>query len=123
MKRMLTSFGLGLVAPFIGFLGGALFEEVGKNPPKETIAEMLVVGLYCAACQFWIARGNGKMATSGWTCVAAMMLAIGSIFLVLFLAEGGLEWRYFAAPILVAGFIGAAAGMVLGRGAGRAGAA
>ena len=115
MKRILMSFGLGLLAPFIGFLGGALFEEVGKNPPKETIAGMLAVGLYCAACQFWIARRSVKTVTSGWTCLAAMMLAISAIFLVLFVAEGDLEWRSFAAPILVAGFIGAVAGMVLGR--------
>jgi hypothetical protein len=123
MKRILMSFGLGLLAPLVAFFGAELFEEPGRNPPMETIAEALAVGLYCAACQFWIARRSLRRAPPGWTCCAAMMLAIGAIFLGLFVAEGRLAWRYFAAPTLVGASIGTFAGMVLGRGAGCAGAA
>lgn len=123
MKRILMSIGLGLLTPFIAILGAEPFEVPGKNPLMERVGGGLAVALYCAACQFWLARRNAKAATSTWPSVAAMVLAIGAICLLVIVAEGGQSWRFFAVPVLVAGFIGAVVGMVLGRGTGRAGAA
>ena len=122
MKQFLMSIGLGLLAPFIALLGAEPFEVPGKNPLMERVGAGLAAALYCAACQFWIARRNARAATSSWSPVAAMVFAIGAICLLQILVEGVGSWRYFALPVLVAGLIGAVVGMFLGRGTGRAGA-
>jgi hypothetical protein len=123
MKRILMSFGLGLLSPFLAILGAEPFDVPGKNRLMERVGGGLAVALYCAACQFWLARRNAKAAISSWPSVAAMILAIGTICLLVILAEGGQSWRYFAVPVLVAGSIGAVSGMVLGRRTGGANAA
>jgi hypothetical protein len=119
MKRILISIGLGLLAPFIAILGAEPFEVPGKNPPMERVGGALAVVLYCAACQFWLARQSTKAAASTWPSVAAMVVVIGAVCLLVIVTEGGQSWRFFAAPVLLAGFIGAVVGMVLGRGTGR----
>lgn len=123
MNRILVSIGLGLLAPFIALLGAVPFEVPGKNPLLERVGAGLAAALYCAACQFWLARRNARAATSSWPSVAAMVVAIGAICLLQVVVEGVGSWRYFALPVFVAGFIGAVVGMVLGRGTGRAGVA
>jgi|SRR5208283_4319798 len=121
MKRIWISIELGVLAPFIALLGAAPFEVPGKNPLMERVGAGLAAALYCAACQFWLARRNTKAASSSWPSVAAMVLAIGAICLLQLVAEGFGSWPFFAVPVFVAGLIGAVAGMVLGRGTRRLG--
>jgi hypothetical protein len=121
MKRIWINICLGLLAPFIAFLGAAPFEVPGKNPMMERVGAGLAAALYCAACQFWLTRRYSNVAYSSWLSVAAMVLAIGVICLLSMVAEGFGSWPLFAVPVFVAGFIGAVAGMVLGRGTDRSG--
>jgi tetrahydromethanopterin S-methyltransferase subunit C len=121
MKRIWISIGLGLLSPFIAFLGAEPFEVPGQNPLMERVGAGLAGALYCAVCQFLLTRRNAKVANSSWPSVVAMVLAIGAICLLQLVAEGFGSWPYFAVPFFIACLIGAVAGMVLGRSTGRLG--
>ena len=121
MKRIWISIGLGLLSPFIAFLGAEPFEVPGQNPLMERVGSGLAGALYCAVCQFLLTRRNAKVANSSWPSVVAMVLTIGAICLLQLVAEGFGSWPFFAVPFFVACLIGAVVGMVLGRRTGRLG--
>jgi len=123
MKRIWMSIGLGLLAPFIAFLGAEPFEVPGENPLMERVGAGLAAALYCAACQYWLERRSEGAATSSWPSLAAMVVAIGAVCLLQLIVEGVGSWPYFAVPVFVAGFTGAVVGMFLGRVTGRVGGA
>jgi hypothetical protein len=123
MKRMLPLVGLGFLSPFVFFLGAAPFEVSGQNPNMERIGGSLAVALYCAVCQFWLARRSAKPATSSWARLSAMVLPIVATCLLVEVAEGGQSWRYSWGPLLVAGCVGSVAGVILGGRTGSVGAA
>ncbi len=115
MKQILKSIGLGLLTPFIGIIGAEPFEVPGQNPVMERIGAGVAVAIYCAVCQFLITRQNVKSNSPLLPPIAAMVLAIGAVCIILIAVEGPGSLIYFGGPILVAGFIGAVSGMILGR--------
>ena len=123
MKRILPLVGLGILSPLVFFLGAAPFEVPGQNPIMERVGGSLAVAIYCAVCQFWLARRSAKPATSSWARLSAMVLPIVATCLLVQVAEGGQSWRYFWGPLLVAGCVGSVAGVVLGGRTGSVGAA
>lgn len=123
MKRIMINIGLGLLTPFIAILGAEPFEVPGKNPVMERVGAGIAALLYSAVCQFLFTRRNAKVANSNWPSVVAMVLTIGSICLLLLVAEGFGSWPYFVGPVFIAGSIGSIAGMFLGRWKGNSGAA
>ena len=114
MNRALALVGLGILSPLVFFLGAAPFEVPGQNPIMERVGGSLAVAIYCAVCQFWLARISAKPATSSWARLFATVLPTVAICLLIEVAEGGQSWRYSWGPLLVAGCVGSVAGVVLG---------
>ena len=114
MNRILALVGLGILSPLVFFLGAAPFEVPGQNPIMERVGGSLAVAIYCAVCQFWLARRSAKPATSSWARLSAMVVPIVATCLLAEVAEGGQSWRYSWGPLLVAGCVGSVAAVFLG---------
>lgn len=102
--KVLLSIVLGFLAPLAFIVGGSLFE----NTLRETLAGRVAIGLYCAACQFWLPRKGTGGFSANWPILAGMIggLLAGCAFMV----EGGLfhNWAQF-----VSGCLGSFVGFLL----------
>jgi hypothetical protein len=113
--RELVAVGLGLLAPFVAFLGAALFEVPGQNSIKEIVAGALAVALYCAACQFWLARmGSRGLRRINWPVLGAMVAPLLAVCLLAVAVEGGRTWLVFGLPVFISGCVGSFVGAMLG---------
>jgi hypothetical protein len=112
-RRELISAGLGLLAPFVYILGAELFEVPGQNSIKEIVAGALAVALYCAACQFWLARMGSRGLRVNWPMLGAMVAPLLAVCLLVSL-QGGQAWLYSGLPILIPGCVGSFVGALLG---------
>ena len=114
MRKVLFSAGLGLLAPFVAILGAELFEVPGQNSIKEIAAGALAVALYCAACQFWLARIGSRDLHVDWPVLGAMVAPLLAVCLLAVAVEGGRTWLFFGLPVLVSGCVGCFVGALLG---------
>lgn len=112
--RELISAGLGLLAPFVAILGAELFEVPGQNSIKEIVAGALAVALYCAACQFWLARMGSRGLRVNWPVLGAMVAPLLAVCLLVVAVEGGRTWLVFGLPVLISGCVGSFVGALLG---------
>lgn len=113
-RRELVAVGLGLLAPFVAILGAELFEVPGQNSIKEIVAGALAVALYCAACQFWLARMGSRGLRVNWPVLGAMVAPLLAVCLLAVAVEGGRTWLFFGLPVLISGCVGSFVGALLG---------
>jgi len=74
--RVSLAIVLGILAPLAFIAGGELFEVQGQNSIKETVAGYVATILFCAVCQFLLARrGRGGLPVD-WTILACMISAL-----------------------------------------------
>ncbi|HVN77256.1 MAG TPA: hypothetical protein VMT19_13140 [Thermoanaerobaculaceae bacterium] len=112
MGRILLAIVLGLFAPFVAFMGGAVFEVPGQNPIQERLAGGIAAAAYLAACQFLVAPRASRGSGARWPTI----LALGAPLLVAFLvaeARDLPERVRLYGPVVVAGWLGIAAGTAL----------
>jgi hypothetical protein len=112
ITRIVLGVALGLLAPLVLILGAEPFEGLGPESRLALASGCLAVALYCAACQYWLARRTPRSTTANWPNVGGMVLAVAGTFLAIAAGEGGGQWRTMV-PAAVAGFIGAALGLRL----------
>lgn len=113
MRKVLFSAGLGLLAPFVAILGAEPFEVHGQNSIKEIVAGSLAVALYCAACQFWVARMGSRGLRANRPALVAMGASLLAVCLLVSL-QGGQTWLFFGLPVLILGCVGSFVGALLG---------
>ena len=112
MKRVLLAIGVGILAPFVFILGASPFEVPGQNTPKEIRAGSIVVLVYSAFCEFWIAGKLVGSPTARWPIPVTTVLSFLVVAALLAL-QGGLTWLFSGLPIFASGCLGVAAALLL----------
>jgi len=113
MRRVLFSFVLGLLSPFVGILGASPFEVPGQNPIRERVAGGLAVALYLALCQFLVAPRESRRLGAKWPTMVAMAASLLAMCLLIVASEGGKAWVFSAGPMLISGCLGIVVGAVV----------
>jgi len=81
MKKAVLPAVLGLLSPFIFILGAEPFEVHGRTSSREILAGSLVLALYLAACQFWVARDGNQGLKARWPTIGPFRrVSIGTVW-------------------------------------------
>lgn len=110
ITRIVLGVFLGLLVLLVFIVGAEPFEGLGPDSLWVIASGSLAVALYCAACQYWIARRTPRSTTANWPNVGGMVLVVAGACLAIAVGEGGDQWHAMV-PAAVAGCLGAAMGM------------
>ena len=107
MRRIPLALLLGLLAPVAAFMGGAVVEIPGQNPPREVIAACVAAAFFLGVCQYLVACGGGGIGRR-WPAAVTMLVP-------LFVGVGTSEGAGQFIPVLIAGCAASLAGVFLAR--------